>query len=81
MNALRVGLGFLVGFAPPKADVIVMEDGRWTKWSAMSESTKCAVRDAIMLVSNHERSRPSHSRHFHVIRAVASDCQMLLVAG
>ena len=39
---------------PRQIDVIVMEDERWTKWSAMSESRKCAVRQAIMLVSNHE---------------------------
>ena len=37
-----------------KIDVIVMDGGRWRKWSAMSESRKCAVREAIMLVSNHE---------------------------
>ena len=56
-DALRVGQIF--GWLLPrksreKTDVIVMDGGRWRKWPAMSESRKCAVREAIMLVSNHE---------------------------
>lgn len=45
----------MVGFQhPAKIDVIVMEDGRWTKWPTTRVSRKGAVRKAIMLVSNRE---------------------------
>ena len=52
-DVLRVGLDFWLAL-PRQIDVIVMEDGRRTEWFTVSEYSKCAVRKAIISVSNHE---------------------------